>query len=104
MTNGPTPEATFIQVCQSFGQEAHFTNEAKEEIKEGMKGRCFETRDKFKVQHKAQSELEKKLVPHFDMKVVYCEPEERVRVTDDTKIQVDDIVDRPYDPPASSRR
>ncbi len=97
-------EAVFIQVCQSFGQKVHFTDEAKDEIKEGMKGRCFEMRERFKVKHKAQSELEKRLIPHFNMKVVYSEPEERFRVTDDTKIQVDDIVDRPYHPPASSRR
>lgn len=97
-------EAEFIQVCQSFGQEAHFTEEAKDEIKEGMRGRCFDVGNKFKIKHEPQSELEEDLLPHFDMKAVYCEPEEEVRVTDDTQIQVDDIVDRAYHPPASSRR
>lgn len=104
MTDDSISEAQFIQVCQYFGQKAHFTDEARNEIKEGMRGRCFEVRDRFKVDHKPQSEIEEKLLPHFDMKVVYCDPEEQVRVTEETNIQVDDIVDRPYHPPASSRR
>jgi len=104
MNDGSILEANFIQVCQYFGQEAHFTDEAKNEIKEGMRGRCFEVRDRFEVEHEPQSEVEEKLVPYFEMKVVYCEPEEKVRVTDNTEIQVDNIVDRPYHPPASSRR
>ncbi|WP_152420057.1 hypothetical protein [Halorubrum distributum] len=104
MGNNSITKAEFIQVCQYFGQEVHFTEEAKHEIKEGMRGRCFDVGNRFKIKHEAQSELEEELLPHFDMKVVYTEPEEEVRITDDTQIQVDDIVDRPYHPPASSRR
>lgn len=104
MNDDSISEAKFIQVCQSFGQEKNFTDEAKNEIKEGMRGRCFNVRDKFKVAHEPQSEFEEKLFPYYPMKVVYCDPEERVRVTEQTNIQVDEIVDRSYHPPASSRR
>lgn len=104
MSDGSIPEANFIQVCQYIGQKVQFTDEAKNEIKEGMRGRCFEVRDRFEIKHEPQSELEEEIFPHFDMKVVYCEPEERARVTDNTEIQVDEIVDRLYHPPASSRR
>ena len=104
MSNDSTPEATFIRVCQYFGQEVHFTDEAKEKIKEGMRRRDFEVRDRFKVEHEPQSDLEEEIYPNHDMKVVYSEPDERVRVTDETQIQVDEVVDRPYHPPASSRR
>lgn len=38
------------------------------------------------------------------MNVVYSELAESVRVADKTQIQVDDVVDRSYHPPASSRR
>jgi hypothetical protein len=105
MSDGSISEAKFIQICQYYGQEAlHFTDEVKDEIRDGMRGRCFEVRDRFKVEHNPQTEIEEKLLPYFDLKVVYCEPEERVRVTENTKIQVDKIVDRAYHPPASSRR
>jgi hypothetical protein len=105
MTDGSIPEAKFIQICQYYGQEAlHFTDEVKDEIKEGMRGSCFEVRDRFEVKHTPQTEIEEKFLPHFDLKVVYCEPKEKVRVTENTKIQVDKIVDRAYHLPASSRR
>lgn len=104
MNEDSISEAKFIQVCQSYGQKAQFTDDAKKEIKQGMRGRCFEVRDRFKIDHKPQSEIEEKLLSHFEMKVVYCDPEEQVRVTEETTIQVDEIVDRAYHPPASSRR
>ena len=104
MGDSSISKAEFIQVCQYFGQEVHFTEEAKHEIKEGMRGRCFDVGNRFKIKHEPQSELEEELLPYFDMKVVYCEPEGEVQVTMDTEVQVDNIVDRPYHPPASSRR
>lgn len=104
MSDGSISEATFIQVCQYFGQEAQFTDEAKTEIKEGMRGRCFEVRERFTIRHNPQTDLEEELLPRFEMKVVYCEPEEQVRVTDNTQIQVDETVDRSYHPSPSSRR